>query len=342
MDVYLNIPLDKSGNFYGLNPAQEHLDKCECNPSLSCDPKYQRVAGHTACLSRAPTTVPGVLDQAQKDAIVAQHNRLRGLVDPVAINMLKMSWDDEVAMLAQKWAEACDLDTSNRLHHDKYRNIPGRFSVGQNIGTGYANFTEATDAWFDEKDNYKPLFGTSVRSVAGSKPIGHYTQEFKEGKESHSNCPRPGRPKSCLNEQTVASIKKDIDEDPHVSVRELSDTNGLSYGAFHTIITEHLPMKKVKSAVNEQRPKASTRSLLLHDNAGSHKARATSQSLRKLGIQVLPHPAYSPDLAPCDFWLFSRDRLAGRKFDRIQDLAKAVNSELRTIPEEGFQGVFQK
>ncbi|GFR90606.1 transposase [Elysia marginata] len=34
--------------------------------------------------------------------------------------------------------------------------------------------------------------------------------------------------------------------------------------------------------------------------------------------------------------------LAGRNFDRIQDLAKAVNSELRTIPEEDYQGVFRK
>ncbi|GFS13313.1 transposase [Elysia marginata] len=37
-----------------------------------------------------------------------------------------------------------------------------------------------------------------------------------------------------------------------------------------------------------------------------------------------------------------KDRLAGRNFDRIQDLAKAVNSELRTIPEEDYQGMFRK
>ncbi|GFS22386.1 transposase [Elysia marginata] len=69
-----------------------------------------------------------------------------------------------------------------------------------------------------------------------------------------------------------------------------------------------------------------------------------SRSLPELGIRVLPHPAYSPDLAPCDFWLFLilEDRLAGRKFDRIQDLAKAVNSDLPTIPEEDYQGVFRK
>ncbi|GFS16472.1 transposase [Elysia marginata] len=71
---------------------------------------------------------------------------------------------------------------------------------------------------------------------------------------------------------------------------------------------------------------------------GLHKTRATTQSLRDLGIQDLPHPAYSPNLAPCDFWLFPilKDRLAGRKFDRIQDLTETVNSELRTIPEEDF------
>ncbi|GFR76550.1 transposase [Elysia marginata] len=34
--------------------------------------------------------------------------------------------------------------------------------------------------------------------------------------------------------------------------------------------------------------------------------------------------------------------LAGQKFDRIQDLTKAVNSKLPTIPEEDYQGVFRK
>ncbi|GFR71245.1 transposase [Elysia marginata] len=65
-------------------------------------------------------------------------------------------------------------------------------------------------------------------------------------------------------------------------------------------------LSQVKSAINEQRLKVSTsRTLLLHDNAGLHKARATTQSLRELGIQVLPHPAYSPNLAPYDFLIVS-------------------------------------
>ncbi|GFR58930.1 transposase [Elysia marginata] len=104
-------------------------------------------------------------------------------------------------------------------------------------------------------------------------------------------------------------------------------------------------LSQVKSAINEQQQKVSTsKTLLLHDNAGPHKTRATTQSLQELGIQVLPHPAYSPDLAPCYRWLFPilKNRLAGRKLDRIQNLAKAVNSDLRTIPENNYQGVFRK
>ncbi|GFS03465.1 transposase [Elysia marginata] len=89
-------------------------------------------------------------------------------------------------------------------------------------------------------------FQTVCRDCACSyQTVYRWVKEFNEGKESLSDCPHPGRPKSCVNEQTIASIKKDIDEDPHISVRELSDTYGLSYGTVHTIITEHLRMKKV-------------------------------------------------------------------------------------------------
>ncbi|GFR84921.1 transposase [Elysia marginata] len=58
----------------------------------------------------------------------------------------------------------------------------------------------------------------------------------------------------------------------------------------------------------------------------------------------LAQPRLQCRLGTMLFWLFPilKDRLAGRKFDRIQDLAKAVNLELRTIPEDDYQGVFQK
>lgn len=54
--------------------------------------------------------------------------------------------------------------------------------------------------------------------------------------------------------------------------------------------------------IRKRRPLVGTTgSLLLHDNASAHKTSAVAQYLEDSGIEVLPHPAYSPDLAPCDF-----------------------------------------
>jgi hypothetical protein len=42
----------------------------------------------------------------------------------------------------------------------------------------------------------------------------------------------------------------------------------------------------------------------LHDNARPHTALSVSRFLTKHNNTVLPHPPYSPDLSPCNFFLF--------------------------------------
>jgi transposase len=49
--------------------------------------------------------------------------------------------------------------------------------------------------------------------------------------------------------------------------------------------------------------------LLHHDNAPSHNSILTQPFLAKNKIAVIPDPPYSPDLAPCDFFLFSKIKL---------------------------------
>ena len=104
-------------------------------------------------------------------------------------------------------------------------------------------------------------------------------------------------------------------------------------------------LPQVVSALNDRRPVTGTsRIMILHDNASAHKTGAVTQYLSENRITTFPHPAYSPDLAPCDFWLFPKlkELLAGNKCSCVQDLSKAVNSELRGIPKEEYRAASDK
>ena len=48
----------------------------------------------------------------------------------------------------------------------------------------------------------------------------------------------------------------------------------------------------------------SHRVLLFHDNAPVHRADVAHAALHETGFREIPHPPYTPDLAPSDFYLF--------------------------------------
>ncbi len=60
----------------------------------------------------------------------------------------------------------------------------------------------------------------------------------------------------------------------------------------------------------------------LHDNARPHIAKSTREKWLKLGWVTIPHPPYSPDLAPTDYHLFCSlaNYLREKKFDDENDL----------------------
>ena len=59
-----------------------------------------------------------------------------------------------------------------------------------------------------------------------------------------------------------------------------------------------------------------------------------------MGIKTARHPPYSPDLAPCDFWLFLK--LTGCRYETIEELKEAVMKVIDTLTQEDFHGAFQK
>ena len=59
-----------------------------------------------------------------------------------------------------------------------------------------------------------------------------------------------------------------------------------------------------------------------------------------MGIKTVLHPPYSPDFAPCDFWLFPK--LWGCRYETIQEIKKAVTKVIDALTQEDFNGAFQK
>ena len=44
--------------------------------------------------------------------------------------------------------------------------------------------------------------------------------------------------------------------------------------------------------------------LLQQDNMGVHSCKVAMDAVERNGYELIPHPAYLPDLAPSDFFLF--------------------------------------
>ena len=58
----------------------------------------------------------------------------------------------------------------------------------------------------------------------------------------------------------------------------------------------------------------------------------------------VPHPPYSPDLVPCDFWLFPKlkEKLRGCRYETIEEMKEAMTKVLDMLTQEDFHGAFQK
>jgi len=101
----------------------------------------------------------------------------------------------------------------------------------------------------------------------------------------------------------------------------------------------------LRNDVHRKRPEKWAKGFILHhDNAPCHTSLLVLQFLSNKNITVCPHPPYSLDLAPCDFWLFPKVKMTkkGKRFESIQDIKAATTAQLKTLTKEDFQNCFRK
>jgi histone-lysine N-methyltransferase SETMAR len=98
---------------------------------------------------------------------------------------------------------------------------------------------------------------------------------------------------------------------------------------------------KLNAAIKEKRPEYATRheSIIFHDdNARPHRTQPVKNYVKNVGWESLPHPPYSPDLAPSDYHLFRsmQNALAGIKFTSEQGIRNWLDSFLTAKDERFF------
>ena len=59
-----------------------------------------------------------------------------------------------------------------------------------------------------------------------------------------------------------------------------------------------------------------------------------------MGINTVPQPPGSQDLAPCDFCLFPK--LRGCRYETIEEMKEAVTKVIDTLTQENFHLALQK
>ena len=94
----------------------------------------------------------------------------------------------------------------------------------------------------------------------------------------------------------------------------------------------------------ESRPKYGARGISLHwDSARPHTAKATRVAAESLGVKFLPHPPYSLDLAPSDFFLFGypKEKIKGEQFTGSDDILCRLRVLMEELNEETLLRVYE-
>ena len=104
-------------------------------------------------------------------------------------------------------------------------------------------------------------------------------------------------------------------------------------------------MKRLLSRIRRVRPQYRENGSwrLLHDNAPAHRSTFITDFFNKNHILTVNHSPYSPDLAPCDFYLFGKLHLAmkGKRYADIETIQKASTAILKNISTERLKNSFE-
>ncbi|XP_018301780.1 histone-lysine N-methyltransferase SETMAR-like [Mycetomoellerius zeteki] len=145
--------------------------------------------------------------------------------------------------------------------------------------------------------------------------VFEWFKRFQDGREDVKDDSRPGRPSTSKTDANIKTIGQTINQHYYLHV-----------------------LAEFCEKIKKKRPELwKDKSWVLHqDNAPSHSALSVKRFLAKYSIPVLDHPPYSPDLAPCDFYLFPKVKsaLKGTRFESVEAVKEKAARVLKELTED--------
>lgn len=82
--------------------------------------------------------------------------------------------------------------------------------------------------------------------------------------------------------------------------------------------------------------------MIHYDNARPHTSKIVNAFLEETCLERMPHPPYSPDLAPCDFGLFGtvKNKMIGYQADSREDLQNEITQILQKFTKDDINSIF--
>jgi histone-lysine N-methyltransferase SETMAR len=79
------------------------------------------------------------------------------------------------------------------------------------------------------------------------------------------------------------------------------------------------------------------------DNSMCHNKAKIIKKMSSKGLGRAPHPAYSPDISPCDFWAFEtiQGMIKDRQLQSSEEILRAIQEAWNHFTFEDFQNVFK-
>ncbi|CAK9819055.1 Protein GVQW3 [Anthophora quadrimaculata] len=169
-------------------------------------------------------------------------------------------------------------------------------------------------------DMLEKCFGNDTLSRSN---VFRWHERFRSGRESVEDDKRSGRPSTSKTDENIDKIKEMLSENCKLTIREQAADLNIAY-------------ESVQEAIRQKRPDlwANNSSILHHHNAPAHNAILIREFLTKNNTNTIQQPSNSPDLAPCDFFLFNQLKkpLRGTRYSTREEVMTKSKTALMDIP----------